>query len=91
MNRPPFLIFARGRGGIIDIFSHLKKKQKTFNIGFFLDTMKARSFKLCTIINFLGVYIVILGLITLTLFQGHRCVRNINWKLHVLDSLSSLV
>ena len=23
---------------------------------------------------------------TLTLFQGHRCVRNVNWKLHVLDS-----
>ena len=31
---------------IIDIFPHLKKK---FNVGFFLDTIKARSFKLCMI------------------------------------------
>ena len=31
-----------------------------------------------------GLYIVILGLMTLTLFQGHRYVRNINCKLCVL-------
>ena len=31
------------------------------------------------------VYIVILGLMTLTLFQGHSCVRNINCKLHVWE------
>ena len=43
-------------------------------------------FKLCIIITFLGVYIFIVGLITLTLFQGHVCVRNINCKLLVLDS-----
>ena len=35
--------------------------------------------------TFLGVDIVILGLMTLTLFQGHRCVRNINCKPRVLD------
>ena len=39
------------------------------------------------VINLLEVYvyIVILALMTLTLFQGHRCVRNINCKLRVLD------
>ena len=37
------------------------------------------------VITLLGVYIVILGLMTLTLFQGDRCVRNINFKLRVFD------
>ena len=32
------------------------------------------------IITLLGVYIVIVGLMTWTLFQDHRCVRNINFK-----------
>ena len=36
------------------------------------------------VIALLGVYIVILGLMILTLFQGHRCVRNVNCKLCVL-------
>ena len=31
-------------------------------------------------LSLLGVDIVILGLMTLTLFQGHRCVRNITCK-----------
>ena len=52
----------------------------------FLDTIEARSFKLCMIITLLGVYIVIVGLMTLTLFQGHLRIRNINCKFHVLDS-----
>ena len=68
---------------IIDIFLYLKKN---FHIGFFLDTVKARSLKLCMIVTLLGAYIVILGMITLTLIQGYRCVRNINHKLHVLYS-----
>ena len=50
---------------------------------FFLDTVKARSFWLCMIITLLGVYIFTVGLTTLTLFQDHRHVRNINCKLHV--------
>ena len=33
-----------------------------------------------------GVYIFILGLMTLTLFESQRCVRNINCKLCFLDS-----
>ena len=37
-------------------------------------------------IALLGVYIAVLVLMTLTLPQGHRCVRNINCKLRVLDS-----
>ena len=68
---------------IIGIFPHVKI---TFNIAFFSDTIKKTSFKLCLIITLLGVYIVIPGLMTLTLFQDHRCVRNINCKLRVLDS-----
>ena len=30
------------------------------------------------VVTLLRVYIVILGLMTLSLFQGHRCVRKIN-------------
>ena len=61
-----------------------------FNVGFFPDTIKARSFNLCMVITLLGVYIVILGLIILTLFQGHSCTRNINCKLEVLGFFFSL-
>ena len=53
---------------------------------FFLDTIKARFFKLCLLITLLGIYVVILGVVTLSVFQGHRCVRNIICKLRVLDS-----
>ena len=38
------------------------------------------------IMTLLRVYIAIVGLMTLTLFQGHMCVKNINCKLHILDS-----
>ena len=61
-----------------------------FNVGFFPDTIKARSFNLCMVITLLGVYIVILGLMILTLFQDHSCTRNINCKLEVLDFFYSL-
>ena len=69
---------------IIDLVPHLNK---AFTLAFSqtLLLIKARSLKLCMVITFLGVYIVIVGLITLILFQGHRCVRNTNCKLHVLD------
>ena len=76
MNVSPFL------REIINIFPLLKKN---FDVGFFSRTIQARSFKLCMIITSLGVYIVILGLMTLTLIQGHRCV-NIHCQLRVLDS-----
>ena len=39
------------------------------------------------IVTLLGVCIVIVGLMTLTWFQGHRCVRNINCQLCILDYL----
>ena len=67
-----------------DIFPPLTKKK--INVAFFLDTIKARSFKLCMIIILLGVYIFIESLMTLTLFQGHRYVRNINCKLCFFDA-----
>ena len=38
---------------IIDIFLNLKKP---FKVGFFLDAIKARAFKLYMIITLLGVY-----------------------------------
>ena len=56
------------------------------HVGFFSDTIKARNFNLCMSITLVGVYIVILGLMALALFQGHRFVRNINCKLHFFDS-----
>ena len=37
------------------------------------------------IVYLIGVYIAIVGLITLTVFQGHKCVRNINCRWHVFD------
>ena len=72
---------------IIDILPRFQKKKKSFiSFGFFSDTIEARAFKLCMTITLLGVYNVILSLMTLTLSQGHRCVGNINFKSHVLDS-----
>ena len=75
---------------MIDIFPHLKKHNKKLNGCFFLDTIKVRSFKLCMIINFIGLYIFALGLMTLTLFQGHRYVK---YKLQIacFGFLSSVV
>ena len=67
-------------------FPHSKQ---IFDFGFILD--KARSFKLCMIITFLGVYIVIIGLMTMTLLQSQRCLRNINCNLHALDSCLCLL
>ena len=66
---------------IIDIISSF---EKIINVSFFSDTIERRSFILCMIITFLGFYIVIQGLMTLTLFQGYRFVRNRNCKLLVL-------
>ena len=63
---------------------------KKCNIGFFLDTIKTISFKLFMIMTLIGSYIVILGLMTLTLFQGHWCVRNINCKLHAATQYTDL-
>ena len=67
----------------MDIVPHFKTNPLT---ALFLDTSKARSFNLYMIIILLGLYIVILGLMTLVLSQGNECVRNINCKLLVLDS-----
>ena len=57
---------------ITDQFPLLKK---TVKIGLFSDTIKTSSFKVCIIITLHWVYIVILSLMTLSLFQGHRCVE----------------
>ena len=74
---------------IADIFPCLEKKNPTLiSIAFSLDTveLEARSFKLCMFITLLGVYIFKTDLMTVILFQGHRCVRNINCELCFLDS-----
>ena len=39
-----------------------------------------RSSKLCMVIALLVVCIFIVDLMTLTLFQGHRCVKNMKGK-----------
>ena len=46
--------------------------EKSSIVGFFKDTVQAKFFKL------LGVFQFVSGLVTLILFQGHRCVRMIN-------------
>ena len=48
---------------------------------FFMDTVWGKSSKLWMILTLLGAYRFILGLMTLALFQGNRCVRIINCKL----------
>ena len=52
-----------------------------FLVVFFTDTVLVRSFKLCIIITSLWIYQSVPGLMTLTLFQGHMCVRILHWKL----------
>ena len=37
-------------------------------------------------LTLLGVYMFIVDLMTSTLFQGHRCARNVNYKSCFLDS-----
>ena len=70
-----------------EILTHfLIWKKNPLNVVFFSDTVIMRFFKLCIVMNLLGVYIFIVGLVTFTLFQGHRCVRNINCKLCFLNS-----
>ena len=69
--------------------------EKNWNVASFPGTVKAIPFKLCMIITLLGVYIFMAGLMTLALFQGYKCVRNITflvycccavWLLHTLWS-----
>ena len=57
-------------GGNWLVFS-FGKKTNPLMLAFVLDTIKARSFRLFMNIILLEVNIVILGLMTLTLFQGH--------------------
>ena len=65
---------------IIDIFPLLKKTSK---VGFILDTINARTFKLCMIIILLEVYILSVGLMTLT-----TCVSDVlNCKVRFLSSV----
>ena len=48
--------------------------QKNFNLAFFkffIYTVEGRSLELCLITTLLGVYQVMLGVMTLTLFQDH--------------------
>ena len=98
-----FLLLNMFKGDNWNISSFEKKN---FIVGFFSDTIKARSFKICMFIILFGVYIAIVGLMTLTLFQGHRCVRNLTancvfwilvlcslnfvWLLHTLKTLCTV-
>ena len=51
---------------------------RNFIFGFFTDTVHVRFLKLCIITTLLGVYQFIPDLMTLTVFQGHMCIRIIN-------------
>ena len=61
---------------------HISSFEKNSNVGFFSDTIEARSFKLCMIIT-LHCHS---RFMTLTLLQGHGFVRCVDCKLLVLDS-----
>ena len=75
-----FFFFRTFSKEIIYILPSLKIAV-TLALAFFSDVIKARSFKLCMVVTLLWIYIVIVSLMTLTLFQGYRCVRNVNCKL----------
>ena len=56
------------------------------NLGFFSDTVELQFSKLCMILILLRVYHFIPGMMTLTLFQGHKFVRIMNCKHFLKDS-----
>ena len=64
--------------GLLHIFKgdnwYVSWFDRNFIVGFFMDTVQAEFFQLCTVITLLGVYQFIIGFMILTLFQGHRCV-----------------
>ena len=78
-----FKNFCTCSSEIIDIFPCV---EKNFNVAFFSDTVKVRSFKFCMIITLLKIYIFIVDLMILMLSKVHRCVRNINCRLCFLAS-----
>ena len=57
-----------------EIIDLIPSFETNFNVGFFSDTIKARFFKLFVNITLFGVYVVVVGLVTLTLFQGYTDV-----------------
>ena len=71
MNIPLFLTFCTYAKEIIVMFPDLTKTV----VDFFMDAVQGRFFKLCIIITSLWVYQFTPCLMTLTLFQGHVCVR----------------
>ena len=60
-------------------------------MSFLADTVQAKFFKLCIFITLFGAYEFIPGLMTLALFQGHRCVRVINCNSFYFRFLSTVV
>ena len=53
---------------MINIYTRLKKEN--FNVGLFSDTIAVRTFKFCMNITVPWVYIFIVDLMTLAVFQG---------------------
>ena len=88
-----FIFFAymfKGDNWYISLF------EKThFYVGFFVvvvvDTIKARSFKLCTIITLLGVYIVLVGLVTLTFVSPLQVCQKYKLQIAYFRFLSFVV
>ena len=66
----------------------LKKKEekKASNVVIFLGNVISRSLKVCMLITLFGMYIFIVGLMSLTLFQSHSYVRTLNYKWCFWDS-----
>ena len=59
---------------------------ENFNIRGFLDIINMIYVKLCMMALLIELYLVIPFSVTLTILQGHRCDRNKNYKLRILDS-----
>ena len=92
MNIPLFLTDAHVYlKEIIEALNFFFFLTKPLFVGFFTDTVQARFSKLLVIIPLLGVYQFIPGLVTLTLLQGHRCVRIINCSFFSLKKKKSFV
>ena len=83
MNRSSFWRSLIFKGGNWQNF-HIWRRKRKKSVRFFSDLFKPRSLRFCMIIALQRVYSVIIIMITLTLFQGHKCLRKMNRP--VLDS-----
>ena len=54
---------------------------KSYNVAIFSDTINAVNVELCTMVLLVKLYLFILLSVTLTIFQGHRSVKQFKLKI----------